>query len=172
MSTTAEQVTAAVAEAACAELDEALTKIKHCLAQLTDDQVWRRPRPEMNSIGNLMLHLAGNLRQWIVSGIGGAKDARDRPAEFAEQGPLPRAELLARLESTVRESQAALRRLSPDELLRRRSIQSFDVSGAGAIFNSLPHFRGHTQEIIHMTRNELGAAYMVSWAPQTKEQGA
>ena len=85
-------------------LKEGVDKIEHCLAQLTDEQVWRRPRPEMNCIANLMLHLSGNVRQWIISGIGGAKDVRNRPGEFADQSRRPKHELLATLKSTVDEA--------------------------------------------------------------------
>ena len=71
------------------ELEAAFGRIKHCLRQLSEEQVWWRPSPALNSIGNLILHLCGNLRQWIVAGLGGAADHRNRPSEFAEPGPLP-----------------------------------------------------------------------------------
>ena len=93
--TTADEVAAAVGTEAANELASALAKIKHCLGQLTDEQVWWRSRPALNSIGNLVLHLGGNVRQWIVAGLGGAADSRDRPAEFTELGPIPRAGLRA-----------------------------------------------------------------------------
>src|SRR5688572_6709918 len=97
---------AAVTTEANKELTAALVKIKHCLGQLNEEQVWWRPSESMNSVGNLMLHLAGNLRQWIVSGIGGANDTRNRPGEFAERGPIAKAELLRRLEQAVSDAQA------------------------------------------------------------------
>src|SRR4029077_4440954 len=81
---TADEMAAAVGREAATELTSALAKIKHCLGQLTEEQVWWRSRPSLNSIGNLILHLCGNVRQWIVAGLGGAADSRDRPAEFAE----------------------------------------------------------------------------------------
>src|SRR3954452_23792908 len=70
-------------QAANVGLAKGLHKITHCMLQLTDEQVWQRPRPEMNSVGNLITHLCGNLRQWIISGVGGSPDVRNRPAEFA-----------------------------------------------------------------------------------------
>lgn len=172
MEPTSEQVAAAVTTEASKELTAALGKIKHCLGQLNEEQVWWRPSESMNSVGNLMLHLVGNLRQWIVSGIGGANDTRSRPAEFAERGLIPKAELLRRLEDAVSEAQAALSKASPTDLLRVRRIQGFEVTGVGAIFDSIPHFRGHTQEIIHLTRSQLGNAYQLAWKPATPEQGA
>lgn len=99
-------------------LAEGLHKIEHCVAQLNDEQVWWRPRSasatekneaadttatEMNSIANLILHLAGNMRQWIIAGSGGAKDIRNRPLEFADRSRRPKADVLAQLQSTVKE---------------------------------------------------------------------
>jgi hypothetical protein len=169
---TADELAAAVGREAAHELASALRKIKHCLGQLNDQQIWWRAQPSLNSIGNLLLHLCGNLRQWIVAGLGGAADVRNRPAEFTEQGPIPRADLLHKLESVVREAQEALGRMTARQLLDVRRIQGFEITGLTAIFDSVPHFRGHTQEIIHITRLQLGDAYQFSWKPATREQGA
>ena len=119
----------------------------------------------MNSIGNLILHLCGNLRQWIVAGIGGEKDVRERPKEFSECGPIPKPELIRHLEEVVANAHEALARASPSELMRPRCIQGFDVNGLDAIFDSVPHFRGHAQEIVHMTRFLLGNSYKFAWVP-------
>lgn len=172
MPTKTNQLAAVVAREAAHQLDEAVLKITHCVDQLTNDQVWWRSRDDMNSIGNLLLHLCGNLRQWIVSGVGGVPDTRNRPQEFAERGPIPKAELLQRLNDTIREAQAAMTRAAVDQLLAPRRIQGFDTSPLGAIFDSIPHFRGHTQEIIHITRELLGERYQYFWRPRTLEQGA
>lgn len=168
---TADELAAAVGTEAASELASALDKIKHCLAQLTDEQVWWRSRSSLNSIGNLILHLSGNVRQWIVAGLGGAADSRDRPAEFSERGPIPKDELLRRLEAVVNEAKAVLARQTARQLLETRVIQGFDVTGLKAIFDSVPHFRGHTQEIISMTRLQLGDVYKFAWTPTTSEQG-
>jgi hypothetical protein len=169
---TADDLAAAVGAAAAHELDSALDRIKHCLSQLTDEQAWQRSQPSLNSIGNLILHLCGNLRQWIVAGVGGASDVRNRPAEFAERGPIPNEELLRRLEAVVQEAKQVLIAIDARQLAEKRCIQGFDLTGAAAIFDSIPHFRGHTQEIIHMTRLQLGDAYKFAWTPTTPEQGA
>jgi hypothetical protein len=169
---TSEQIAAAVGQAAADELADAFAKIKHCLVQLTDEQVWWRPQPTLNSIGNLILHLCGNLHQWIVSGVGGATDNRDRPKEFSERGPIPKADLLNRLDEVIARSQAALKSLHADRLLESRRIQATDQTALSAIFDSVPHFRGHTQEIVLMTRLQLGNAYRFLWVPASKEQGA
>jgi Protein of unknown function (DUF1572) len=169
---TTDQIAAAVGKAAADELADAFAKIKHCLDQLTDEQVWWRPRPSLNCIGNLILHLCGNLRQWIVCGVGGATDNRDRPREFSEHGPIPKVELLRKLDLVVGEAQEALRSLQADRLLKPRRTQAADQTALSAIFDSVPHFRGHTQEIVLMTRLQLDDAYRFLWVPKSKEQGA
>jgi len=169
---TTDEMAAAVGREAANELTSALAKIKHCLGQLSDEQVWWRSRPLLNSIGNLILHLCGNLRQWIVAGLSGAADVRNRPAEFAEHGPIPKDELVRSLDAVVSEAKEVLGKLTARHLLEARCIQGFDITGLAAIFDSLPHFRGHTQEIVYLTRLQLGDAYKFAWAPTTPEQGA
>jgi hypothetical protein len=171
MEPTVEQLTQAIAAEAANELTQAAKKITHCLDQLTDEQIWWRPLEEMNSIGNLVLHVCGNLRQWIVSGVGGAPDTRERPREFSERGPIAKAELIRRLSETVQAALAALAAVTPDEMLRPRKIQAFEVTALGAVFHSLPHFRGHAQEIIHQTRVQLGDVYQFAWTPAMPRQG-
>jgi hypothetical protein len=151
-------------------LAEFVKKIKHCLGQLSDEQVWWRPHDSMNSIANIVLHLCGNLRQWIISGVGGEADIRDRPKEFSDRSSMPKAELVRRLEETVSQADAVLATLPDPQLLQPRRIQGFDETALSAIFDSLSHFRGHTQEIIYITRLQLGVAYKFEWVP-TKEQG-
>lgn len=162
----------ALVDAACNELDAALTKIRHCLDQLSDEQVWWRPDEAMNSPANLLLHLCGNLRQWVVSGIGGAPDTRDRPREFSHRGPISKEALCQRLEAAVAEVQQVLRRTTADELLRTRRIQGFDTTGVRAMLHAVSHFWGHTQEIVHLTRVQIGPNYRFHFVPVSKEQGA
>jgi len=171
MEPTAKDTSTAATNAAADELDGAVKTIEHCLNQLTNEQVWWRPAASMNSMGNLILHVCGNVGQWITSGIGGVDDTRDRPKEFSEQGPIGKDELLRRLDVAVAEAKAVLTKASPADLLERRRIQAHDVTGLGAIFHSVAHFRGHTQEIVHMTRCQLGDNYEVLFVPTTPEQG-
>src|SRR4051794_24046039 len=89
-------------------LDDRIARIRHCVAQLDDRQVWWRPHNSMNSIGNILLHLAGNMRQWIVSGVGDLPDTSNRPAEFAERDELPKLELMSRLTEVVASADAVL----------------------------------------------------------------
>ena len=170
--TTTDELAALVGKEAAGELNDALEKIQHCVGQLNDDQVWQRPQAGMNSIANLLLHLAGNLQQWIVCGLGGETDRRNRPAEFAAEGGLARDELLGQLSETVRRAAAVLTALDGENLARKRVIQAFEVTGAGAMFSSVAHFRGHTQEIIHLTRRLMGEGYQVHWEPKSQAEGA
>ena len=128
------------------------TKLHACLEALPADALWRQPAPGSNAIGNLLLHLNGNVRQWIISGVGGADDARDRDAEFSAREGAPAAELLAKLEQTLHQADAVLARLTPDDLLSRRSIQSRDISVLEAVYHVTEHFGMHTGQIILLTK--------------------
>ncbi len=169
---TVEALAAAVGKEAGDELDGALRKIKHCVNQLDDAQLWWRQSDDMNSIANLILHLCGNVRQWIIAGVGGTEDARNRPQEFAERGTLSKAALIDRIESTVTEAKAVLSAATATELLQPRRIQGFEVTGLQAIFESVAHFRGHSQEIVHLTRLQLKDDYEFDFVPTSPEQGA
>jgi hypothetical protein len=151
-------------------LAEGMRKVEHCVHQLNEEQAWWRPRPEMNSVANLILHLAGNMRQWIVSGVGGAHDIRNRPEEFADRSRLPKASILSTLRSTVREADAVMEKLPLEKLGDARRIQGFETNVLEAILDCVAHFRGHVQEIIHMTRVQLGDQYQFDFVPKGPEQ--
>jgi len=133
-------------------LGDYLPKIERCLEKLTDEQIWWRANEESNSIGNLILHLCGNARQWIICGVGSQPDNRNRDAEFERRDPIPRAELLTLLRSTLSEIQTTLEDLDPSMLLERRKIQSHDVDILEAIFHVTEHFSMHTGQIIMLTK--------------------
>ena len=119
---------------------------------MSDEQIWWRPNEESNSIGNLVLHLCGNARQWIVSGVGGSPDRRERDAEFAQRDAIDRAELLALLRTTLGDVESVLKNLPSETLLERRAIQGSDVDVIEAIFHVTEHFSMHTGQIIMMTK--------------------
>jgi uncharacterized damage-inducible protein DinB len=146
-------------------------RITHCLNQLDDARVWWRPQEGMNSVANIVLHLCGNLRQWIVSGVGGAPDVRDRPAEFAERGSFPRAELQRRLDAVVAEADAVLAGTDEAVLLDARTVQGFAETVLSAIFDTLAHLNGHMQEIVYITRLLLGERYKFAWIPSPAQGG-
>lgn len=165
-------VSTAYIDEAIHQLREGLGKIQHCLSQLDERQVWWRPHEAQNSIANLMLHLGGNLQQWIISGVGAVPDVRNRPREFAARGPIPQRDLLRDLTATVDAAIDVLDDHAAERLLETRRIQGFEKTTLSAIFDSVAHFRGHVQEIVSLTRQQLGNAYQFDFVPQTKEQGA
>ncbi|HEX8921523.1 MAG TPA: DinB family protein [Pyrinomonadaceae bacterium] len=132
--------------------DEYLPKIERCVEELSDAEVWWRANPESNSIGNLLLHLAGNVRQWIVSGMGGAPDARVRQQEFDQQSGISRVELLARLKQALLEVDDVLAAFDPARVLEERRIQGYDVVVLDALFHVVEHFAMHTGQIILLTK--------------------
>ena len=132
--------------------EDYLPKIERCLERLTNEQVWWRASERSNSVGNLLLHLEGNLRQWVGGGVGGAADARTRDREFAERRSLPRAELSKALRAAVAEADEALARLDPEALLETRRVQGLDVTLLDAVFHAVEHFSMHTGQIILLTK--------------------
>lgn len=141
-----------------------LPRIERCLERLSDEEIWWRAHPECNSVGNLMLHLAGNVRQWVISGLGVASDRRQRQQEFDERGPIPSEELLNGLKRTVAEADVVLASVSPRSLPERRQIQGGDVTVMEAIYHVVEHFSMHTGQIIFLTKMRKGdlAFYDVS----------
>jgi len=133
-------------------LDESLPRIRKCVAELSDEDLWFRPNDQSNSVGNLILHLCGNVGQYLLSGLGGAPDVRERPKEFSERGPVPRAELLARLERTMAEAAKALDRLEPSTILEKRVVQGFDYDGVGILIHVVEHFSYHTGQIAYVVK--------------------
>jgi uncharacterized damage-inducible protein DinB len=131
---------------------EYLPKLERCLNVLTDEQVWWRANPESNSIGNLCLHLAGNARQWIVSGLGGEIDARSRQHEFDERAMIPRSELLSSLRETLEDVDTVLARFDLERCLERHEIQGTKVTALEAIFHVTEHFSMHSGQIILLTK--------------------
>src|SRR6185295_14846490 len=105
-----------------------LPKIERCVTYLSDEQIWWRANPASNSIGNLLLHLSGNVRQWIVVGLGGAPDTRDRDSEFAQRDALPRDRLVGKLSETLRDADATLASFDSEKLLQTFQIQGLEVS--------------------------------------------
>ena len=131
---------------------QSLPSIVKCLQQLSEEEIWWRPNPASNSAGNLVLHLCGNVRQWIISGLGGVEDKRERDREFAEQGPIPGEVLVTQLRRTVQEACRVLARLSDDSLSRKYKIQGYRVTGLDAAFHVAEHFGYHTGQIIYITK--------------------
>lgn len=141
-----------------------LPKIERCLEQLTDQDVWWRPNDASNSIGNLVLHLCGNVTQWITGGIGGQARQRHRQQEFDERRRIPVQQLLGTLRAAVEEADAVIRDIDAGALLGRRDIQEYDVSVLDAIYHVVEHFSMHTGQIILLTKMRTGKDLKL-WQP-------
>ena len=147
-----------------------LPRIVDCLKELSPQQIWWRPNPASNSAGNLVLHLSGNVRQWIVSGLGGAADNRQRDKEFAEQGPLPRRELISRLRKAVNEACRVLDKLTVADLAWVYKIQGYQVTGLEAAFHVTEHFSHHAGQIILITKMLEGRDLKFTHLPGEKKK--
>ncbi|HTQ53033.1 MAG TPA: DinB family protein [Bryobacteraceae bacterium] len=134
------------------KLRQAAGRIADCLSRLTDEQIWTRGADSENAVGNLVRHLSGNVRQWIVSGVGGETDVRQRDTEFAARGGMTAPELAAHLRTAVDEAAAVIENLPLTELTRRIAVQGYDVTVLEAIYHVVEHFSGHTGQIIFATK--------------------
>jgi hypothetical protein len=128
-------------------------RLRGCVEPLTLEQVWWRPNVASNSAGNLVLHLNGNVRQWLVDSFNGSADKRDRPAEFSTDGGLSAAELLERLGATMREAETVLARLTEADLLAPYEIQGYHVSGLEAVYQVVEHFGLHYGQIAYIAKS-------------------
>ncbi|MGA9062677.1 MAG: DUF1572 family protein [Terracidiphilus sp.] len=131
-------------------------RLKECVAPLTEEQVWWRPNDASNSIGNLLMHLNGNVRQWLVTSFNKDEDKRDRPAEFAAEGGLTASELLERLGATMEQVSEVLARLTPADLLASFEIQGYHVRGLDAVYHVAEHFGMHYGQIVYITKSLSG----------------
>jgi uncharacterized damage-inducible protein DinB len=143
-------------ECSTRELEQLLSRIRACLDKLSPGEIWARGHENENAIGNLVLHLNGNVRQWILSGVGGAPDTRVRDAEFEARALMETGELLGRLEATVHEAVAVLRRVTAERLAERVTIQKYEVTVLEAIYHVVEHFGQHTGQIIFATKMLTG----------------
>jgi len=147
-----------------------LPRIAACLRELSEEQIWWRSNPASNSMGNLVLHLEGNVRQWIVSGLGEKPDRRERDLEFAETGPILSRTLFARLRRTVKDAERVLHKLDDEALAKTYSIQGFRVTGMRTVFHVAEHFSHHTGQIILLTKALAGKDLQFTSLPNERKK--
>jgi hypothetical protein len=157
------------------KLTQLMGRIEMCAGKLNAQQIWARGAESQNAVGNLLLHLDGNLRQWMLHGVGGEPDTRNRDREFAARDGAAATELLARLRSTVDEVAALIRSLPAARLLERHSVQDYNTTVLGAIYHVVEHFAGHAFQIYLLTKmftgEDLGFyAHLSSERPRTSPQ--
>jgi hypothetical protein len=127
-------------------------RIEDCLGRLSEEQIWTRGAENENAVGNLVLHLNGNVRQWIVAGVGGQPDIRQRDAEFDARAGLAAAGLMERLRGTVAEAAGVIEAVAAERLCERLVVQGYNVTVLEAIYAVVEHFSGHTGQIIYATK--------------------
>ncbi|MBL7826072.1 MAG: DUF1572 family protein [Saprospiraceae bacterium] len=127
-------------------------RILQCLGELTEDEVWKRPNENSNSVGNLILHLCGNIRQYGIASLGHQPDHRVRDAEFEARGGFSKDELQKRLETTVSEAFEVIRSTTDEEMMRVRTVQGFQMSGIGICVHICEHLSYHTGQIAFWTK--------------------
>ena len=133
-------------------IDENTSKIKACMNQLDEKDIWFRHNEHVNSVGNIILHLCGNIRQYIISSLGDAPDIRERDLEFSTMGGISKSDLTAKWQNTILEAKAIIARASPENLLRHRVVQGTDHSGISIILHVTEHYSYHTGQIIFLTK--------------------
>lgn len=134
-------------------IDESFPRIKQCLEVLTDEEIWHRPNDHTVSIGNLVLHLNGNVRQWVLSTIGLQQDTRKRQMEFDETGPVDRQIILADLDGTLDEVNMILGNLDREALTKTYNVQGFKENGIGILVHVTEHFSYHVGQITYATKS-------------------
>jgi len=135
----------------CDTLKQLAERIDDCLGRLTAEQVWARSGKSDNSVGNLVLHLCGNVTQWIGSGVGSRIDHRDRDAEFAARGGAGPAELAEKLNGVVSDAVAIIRKTG-DRLTEVIHPQGYSVTVMQAIYHVVEHFSHHAGQILFATK--------------------
>ncbi len=133
-------------------LEQSWPRLRTCVESLTDEQIWWRPNPSSNSIGNLVLHLNGNVTQWIVVSFTRAADHRERPAEFSRTEGISREELLQTLAATMDRVSDVLNHVTEADLLAPYEIQGYRTTGLEAIYHVAEHFALHYGQIAYITK--------------------
>jgi hypothetical protein len=137
-------------------LEQYWPRLRKAVEPLSQEQIWWRPNDASNSIGNLILHLNGNVGQWLVASFNRLEDLRDRPAEFNASGDLSATDLLDRLGATIDEADKVLARLTREELLATWNIQGYTVTGLAAVYQVVEHFGLHYGQIVYITKMQEG----------------
>lgn len=127
--------------------EENLKRIIKCLQEINEEEIWKRPNEHSNSIGNLILHLCGNVTQYIISALGGLADGRERDKEFATKGGYKKQELVTKLTATVTRADEIIKDISEDDLEKIYEVQGFSLSGIGIIIHVTEHLSYHTGQV-------------------------
>ena len=138
------------------KLEQTTAMLTTCVSKLTDEQVWERHGAHENAVGNLILHLGGNMRQWILHGVGGGEDVRTRDAEFSTDRGTTGPALIAEFQALVEEAKTVILAVPAERMLERIHPQGRDVSVMGAIHQVVGHVQQHVGQVILLTKQMTG----------------
>ena len=127
-------------------------QVRTCVEALNDGQLWWRANEDSNAIGNLVLHLAGSTRLHIGHGVGNSGYRRDREAEFAEQGPVSKEDLLNRFDFAVAEADRVLAAFDAERLDDTTDRTGKTLTYGELILNQVLHFTTHAGQIVFATK--------------------
>ncbi len=147
-----QKVIAEFVENAIYRLEESTRMITIAFDQLSEEEVWFRPNAQSNSMGNLIVHLCGNITQYVISSLGEQPDMRERDAEFAITSGMNKETLLRNLNRTVAEAIAVIKNTSVDQWVEKRDVQGFNFSGIGVVLHAVEHYSYHTGQIAFFTK--------------------
>lgn len=133
-------------------LDESTRMNKISLESIEESNIWQKPNDSSNSIGNQIIHICGNMTQYIIASLGGQSDLRNRDAEFSITDGFTGSELIQKLEDTVHQAKYVLNNCSKSQLLKRYMVQGFDLSGIGIVIHAVEHYSYHTGQIAFWTK--------------------
>jgi uncharacterized damage-inducible protein DinB len=133
-------------------IDKNTPKIISCINELDEADTWMLPNDTSNSVGNLILHLCGNITQYIISSLGGTEDTRERDKEFSAKDGYSKAELIEKLSDTVEKARNIIQNMDTENLLQKRHVQGFQYSGIGIIIHVTEHYSYHTGQIVFWTK--------------------
>ena len=142
-----------IEQAICRLYKESLPRLLKCVQEVSDDRLWYRPNDNSNSIGNLVLHLTGNVDQWINTGLGGDTDKRVRQTEFDARGSIERGEMLARLDAVMKRAEEVLKGLEPEKLLMVHDVQGYTETGISIIMHVVEHFSYHVGQTTYIVKS-------------------
>lgn len=143
-------------------ITESIPRIRKCLDQLNEEQIWYRPNANSNAVGNLVLHLCGNARQWLIHGLAEVEDIRNRDYEFAASGQEDKVQLLDHVEQLEKDLAVAIPKIVAQDLLAEHTVQQhFSQSGVSMIVHAIEHFSYHTGQITYITKmiKDIDTAY-------------
>lgn len=153
-------------------------RLERALATLPEGDLWWRPHARALSVGTILTHLEGNVRQWLLSGLGGLPDERDRGGEFATTGGRSAEALFARLRATTAQAAALVAALDGPALAAKHQIQGFEVDALSAVLHVVEHFSWHTGQVVWIAKARAGADHDIAFyddavlnAPRRQDTG-